>query len=198
VPLDELGGQEPTVAECVTAGADLVTFSGDKLLGGPQAGILVGRSDLVERLRKHPLARAFRIDKLSLAALAATLKLYEPPNDPRERVPVLRMIAQSASAVGARAERLERELGRLDGVRAEVVDGVSYAGGGASPMSELATKVLRIETAYQGAGDVAAKLRAGDPAVVARVSGGAVNLDLRTVLPEQEPALSSVLRNALS
>jgi L-seryl-tRNA(Ser) seleniumtransferase len=198
IALDELGSAEPTVAECVAAGADLVTFSGDKLLGGPQAGIVVGRADLIQRLRKHPLARACRIDKLSLAALVATLRLYEPPHDPRERVPVLRMIAQSAAAVGDRALRLARELGRLDAVNVEVVDGVSFAGGGASPMSELATKVLRIEELHRSAAELAAKLRAGDPPVVARVFKDALNLDLRTVLPEQEGALIRVLREAFS
>ncbi|HEX5420828.1 MAG TPA: L-seryl-tRNA(Sec) selenium transferase, partial [Gammaproteobacteria bacterium] len=137
--LAELGAAEPTVGECVAGGADLVTFSGDKLLGGPQAGVIVGRAELIDRLQRHPLARAFRIDKLSLAALIATLKLYEPPNDPRERVPVLRMISQSRASVGRRARRLALELGRLEGVTATLLDGASYAGGGALPLSELPT-----------------------------------------------------------
>jgi L-seryl-tRNA(Ser) seleniumtransferase len=196
--LEALGAAEPTVAECIAAGADLVTFSGDKLLGGPQAGIVVGRADLVDSLRKNPLARACRIDKLSLAALGATLKLYEPPNDPRERVPVLRMIMASAAAVGRRAERLAQELGGFDGIQVEVVDGVSYAGGGASPMSELPTKVLRITAERGSAAELAAKLRASKPPVIARVFKDAVNLDLRTVLPEEEHALLRALREALS
>jgi L-seryl-tRNA(Ser) seleniumtransferase len=198
VALEELGGAEPTVAECIAAGADLVSFSGDKLLGGPQAGILVGRADLIARLRGHPLARALRIDKLSLAALVATLRLYEPPNDPRERVPVLRMIAATPAAVGRRAARVARELRRLSDVTVHLVDGVGYAGGGASPMSELATKVVRLEAAGTSAAALAAKLRAADPPVVARVFKDAVNLDLRTVLPEQTQALIRAVGAALS
>jgi L-seryl-tRNA(Ser) seleniumtransferase len=196
--LDELAAAEPTVAECIADGTDLVTFSGDKLLGGPQAGIVVGRADLIEKLRGHPLARAFRIDKLSLAALVATLKLYEPPNDPRERVPVLRMIAESRAAVGRRASRLARDLGRLEGVTARLADGVSFAGGGALPMSELPTKLVRLEAAGASAAELAAKLRAADPPVITRVFKGTVSLDLRTVLPDQTRTLSRAVREALS
>ncbi|HEU4619105.1 MAG TPA: hypothetical protein VFV10_13785 [Gammaproteobacteria bacterium] len=199
VRLDELGADEPTVRDCIESGADLVTFSGDKLLGGPQAGIVVGRADLVEKLRKHPFARACRIDKLSLAALIATLKLYEPPNDPRERVPVLRMIAESREAVGRRAARVARALLGLDGVSATVADAAGYAGGGALPMSELPTKVVRLEAAGAGpsAAELAARLRAADPPVIARISKGGVNLDLRTVLPEQTRSLIAAVRGAL-
>ncbi len=199
VRLDELGAAaEPTVAECVAAGADIVTFSGDKLLGGPQAGLVVGRADSVDRLRRHPLARAFRIDKLSLAALVATLKLYEPPHDPRNRVPVLRMIAESRDAVGRRAARLARELGTLAGVTARLADDVSYAGGGALPMSELPTQVVRLQAAGTSAAALAARLRAADPPVIARISKDAVCLDPRTVLPEQMRTLTRALRAALS
>ena len=196
--LEELAAAEPTVAECLAAGADLVTFSGDKLLGGPQAGIVVGRADLIETLRKHPFARALRIDKLSLAALAATLKLYEPPNDPRERVPVLRMIAESQAAVGRRAARVAKTLGALEGVSVSLADDVSYAGGGALPMSELATKVVRLEVEGRSAEQVAARLRAATPPVIGRVFKDAVNLDLRTVLPDQTRALLGAVRAALS
>lgn len=196
--LDELGAAEPTVAECIARGADLVTFSGDKLLGGPQAGIVVGRADLIETLRRHALARAFRIDKLSLAALVATLKLYEPPNDPRKRVPVLRMIAERRAAIGRRAARVARELGRLEGVTAELADGASYAGGGALPMNELPTRVIRLEAAGTSATALAAKLRAADPPVIVRVTKGAVSLDLRTVSPDETRALIAAVRQALS
>jgi L-seryl-tRNA(Ser) seleniumtransferase len=196
--LAELDGDEPTVGECLAAGAGLVTFSGDKLLGGPQAGIIVGRADLIDRLRNHPLARAFRIDKLSLAALAATLKLYEPPNDPRERVPVLRMIAESRASIGRRALRRARELGRHDGVTAAVTEGVSYAGGGSLPLCELPSRIIRLEASGTSAAELAARLRAADPPVIARVSKDAVNLDLRTVLPGQLRALRRALREALS
>ncbi len=199
IRLDELGpAAEPTVSECVADGADLVTFSGDKLLGGPQAGIVVGREQAIETLRRHPLARAFRIDKLSLAALVATLKLYEPPHDPRARVPVLRMIAERPEAVGRRAARLARELRGLEGVTARLADDASYAGGGSLPMSELPTKIVRLEAAGTSAAALAAKLRAADPPVIARISKNAVCLDPRTVLPEQTRTLTHVLRGALS
>ncbi|HVY67270.1 MAG TPA: L-seryl-tRNA(Sec) selenium transferase, partial [Gammaproteobacteria bacterium] len=118
VPLPELGTSEPSVAECLRAGADLVTFSGDKLLVGPQAGIVVGRGELVDGLRRHAFARACRIDKLSLAALAATLALYRPPYNPRECVPVLRMLTESKAAIGRRAARVAKELGSLPDVTA--------------------------------------------------------------------------------
>jgi L-seryl-tRNA(Ser) seleniumtransferase len=195
--IDELDSGEPTVADCVRAGAHVVTFSGDKLLGGPQAGILVGHADLVERLRRHPLARALRIDKLSLAALVATLKLYQPPNDPLERVPVLKMITQNRAVVAQRASRVARKLGALRGVEANVVDGVSYAGGGALPMNELATRVIRLEVDGLGPEALAARLRAGNPAVIGRISKGAVHLDPRTVLPNRTQALIDAVRSAL-
>jgi len=146
VELPELGAAaEPTVADCIAAGADVVTFSGDKMLGGPQAGIIVGRADLIESLRRHPLARALRLDKLSLAALAATLRLYLAPYDPRQSIPVLRMLTESRVSVGRRAARLAKALRGISGLDVSVVDDVSYAGGGALPMSEIATRVVRVE-----------------------------------------------------
>jgi L-seryl-tRNA(Ser) seleniumtransferase len=198
VKLHELEGAEPTVAECLSNGADLVTFSGDKLLGGPQAGLIVGRADLIDKLRKHPLARAARIDKLSLAALIATLKLYEAPNEPRARVPVLRMIVAGKAAIARRAARVAKTLGALDGVRATLEDGVSYAGGGALPMSELQTKVIRLEVQGKSAAELAATLRQANPPVIGRVFRDAVNLDLRTVSTDQTRLLIDAVRAALS
>ncbi len=198
VKLGELEHAEPTVSECLAAGADLVTFSGDKLLGGPQAGIVVGRADLIDTLRRSPLARAVRIDKLSLAALVATLKLYEPPNDPRVRVPVLRMIGESKAAVGRRAARVVKALGGIEGLEVSLDDGASYAGGGALPMSELATRVIRLDVEGKRADAVAAALRAATPPVIGRVYKDAVNLDLRTVLPEQTRTLIGAVRAAFS
>jgi L-seryl-tRNA(Ser) seleniumtransferase len=196
--IEQLESDEPTVGECIRAGAHLVTFSGDKLLGGPQAGIIVGRRDLVERLRRHPLARAVRIDKLSLAALVATLRLYRPPNDPLERVPVLRMIAQDPKALARRVARVARSLDAIEGVNAEVADGASYAGGGALPMNELATRVVLLDVEGMSAGELAAKLRAGSPAVIGRIHKGTVHLDLRTVPQDQTQALIDVVRSALA
>jgi L-seryl-tRNA(Ser) seleniumtransferase len=196
--LEQLGAAEPTVTDSITGGADIVTFSGDKLLGGPQAGIVVGRAAVIEALQRHALARAFRIDKLSLAALTATLRLYQPPNDPCERVPVLRMIVASKTAIARRAARLAKELGGLKGVTASLIDGVSYAGGGALPMNELPTKVVRLEAAGLGAAQLAAKLRAANPPVIARIWKDAVSLDLRTVPHDQTRALLDAVRDALS
>jgi L-seryl-tRNA(Ser) seleniumtransferase len=196
--LDQIGANEPTVADCIAQGADIVTFSGDKLLGGPQAGIIVGRADLIERLRQHPFARALRIDKLSLAALIATLKLYQPPNDPFERVPVLRMIAEASSAIAARATHLAQQLEEIDGVTATVADGVSFAGGGALPMNEIATKVVRVEVSGMTADKLAAALRSGNPPVIGRITKNAVSLDLRTVQPDQTDSLVGVIREALA
>lgn len=196
--IDALESNEPTVAECISNRTHIVTFSGDKLLGGPQAGIIVGRADLVERLRRHPLARALRIDKLSLAALVATLKLYQPPHDPFDRVPVLRMISQDSAAVARRAASVARKLGRIEGVTAKVVDDVSYAGGGALPMDQLETRVIRLEVEGLEAGELAAKLRSGDTPVIGRINKSAVNLDLRTVLPKQTQVLTDIIRAALT
>jgi L-seryl-tRNA(Ser) seleniumtransferase len=196
--IEALDSDEPTVAECISAGTHIVTFSGDKLLGGPQAGIIVGRADLVERLRRHPLARALRIDKLSLAALVATLKLDRPPHDPFERVPVLRMIAQDPAAIARRAASVAGKLGEIEGVTASVIEDVSFAGGGALPMNQLATRVIRLEVEGLGAGELAAKLRSGSTPVIGRINKGAVNLDLRTVLPQQTQRLTDVVRAVLS
>jgi len=198
VPLAELGAAEPTVADCLTGGADLVTFSGDKLLGGPQAGIVVGRTPLVDSLRRHAFARACRIDKLSLAALAATLALYRPPHEPRECIPVLRMLTESKASIGRRAARVVQELLKIAGVTASVTDGVGYAGGGALPMSELASKVILLEASGLTAAQLAAKLRAARPAVITRIAKNAVTLDLRTVTSRDTRALLTAVRAALS
>jgi L-seryl-tRNA(Ser) seleniumtransferase len=198
VRLESLGAAEPTVDECLRDGADLVTFSGDKLLGGPQAGIAVGRATLVDALRRHAFARACRIDKLSLAALAATLALYRPPYDPRERVPVLRMLAESQAAVARRAARVAKELAKLPGVTATLADGIGYAGGGALPMSELPTKVIRLAARGLTAGELAASLRAAHPPVITRITKDVVTLDLRTVPSRDTRTLLASLRAALS
>ncbi len=197
-PLDALGAAEPTVGECLRQGADLVTFSGDKLLGGPQAGIAVGRAALVDALRRHALARACRIDKLSLAGLAATLALYRPPYEPRERVPVLRMLTESKTTIARRAARVAAALTELPGVTATLADGVGYAGGGALPMSELPSKLIRLAARGLTAEQLAAKLRAARPPVITRIAKDAVTLDLRTVPSRDTRVLLGALRAALS
>jgi len=171
--VDDLGsgalvdvGDEPTAREALAAGADLVCFSGDKLLGGPQAGIVVGRADLVERLRRHPLQRALRADKLTLAALEGTLALYL---DAPERIPVLRMLRQETASVRARAERLAELVG------GEVEETVARAGGGALPLAELPSYACAVEE------ELAEKLRSARPPVVSIVRDGRTLLDCRTL-----------------
>ena len=173
--VDDLGsgalgrvGDEPTPAESLRAGADLVCFSGDKLLGGPQAGVVVGRADLVERLRRHPLQRALRADKLTLAALEGTLALALDPST-RDAVPVLRMLHEPVEAVRTRAERLAELVG------GEVEETVARVGGGALPLAELPSFACAVEES------LAEPLRLGDPPVVALVRDGRTLLDCRTL-----------------
>ena len=175
---------EQTVQKSITDGADILTFSGDKLLGGPQSGIILGRTDLIDAIKKNPLLRAFRIDKLSLAALIATLRLYLPPNDPTKKVPVLRMINEEEKSVDRRARNLLRQLRKIPGLTGTVVADVSYGGGGALPMAEIPTSVLHIEMVGMSVGELACRLREADPPVIVRVKKGLLVVDPRTLLPE--------------
>ena len=175
--VDDLGsgslgriGDEPTPAESLGAGADLVCFSGDKLLGGPQAGVVVGRAELVERLRRHPLQRALRADKLTLAALEGTLALGP---ESRDSVPILRMLDEPIEAVRARAARLAELVG------GEVEDTVARVGGGALPLAELPSAACAVEE------ELAEALRLGEPPVVALVRDGRTLLDCRTLSDEE-------------
>jgi L-seryl-tRNA(Ser) seleniumtransferase len=192
VPLvDDLGSgvlvdlsEEPTARASLKAGADLVCFSGDKLLGGPQAGIVVGRGELVERLRRHPLQRALRADKLTLAALEGTLGLYLEPERAMREVPVLRMLREPAEGIRARAERL-----------AELVDGsveetVGRVGGGALPLAELASFACAVDE------ELAAALRAGDPPVIGIVRDGRLLLDCRTLTDAEVDEVARAVRAA--
>ena len=186
--VDDLGsgaltalGDEPTPAESLFAGADLVTFSGDKLLGGPQAGVAVGRADLVERLRRHPLQRALRADKLTLAALEGTLALALDATRAAQEIPVLRMFHEPLEAVRARAERLA-EL--VDG---EVEETVARVGGGALPLSELPSAACAVEEA------LAEKLRLGEPPVIAVVRDGRTLLDCRTLTEAEVDAVAKAV-----
>jgi L-seryl-tRNA(Ser) seleniumtransferase len=186
VDLRPFGVDEPLVSDSLKAGADLVSFSGDKLLGGPQAGILAGRAGIVARLRRNPLFRALRLDKLICQALENTLRSLVLER--WDEVPALAMIRQSAAAVRARAEAL---LARVPGLRAEVVEGSSVIGGGATPEQSIPTWLIAIQCADAMAAE--RQLRAATPAVVARIEGGRVLLDLRTVLKEEQDDLARVL-----
>jgi L-seryl-tRNA(Ser) seleniumtransferase len=187
--LTELGlPPEPTATAALRAGADVVTMSGDKLLGGPQAGIVLGRREWIDRMRKNPLCRAFRVDKLTLAALEATLALYRDPGRARREIPVLRMLGWTVAELGDRARAFAERL-RTQGVEAELRAGGSAVGGGAYPGVELPTVLVVPVAPRGGATALERRLRDGDPAVIARVVDGAVALDLRTVLPDEEEAL---------
>jgi L-seryl-tRNA(Ser) seleniumtransferase len=188
--VDDLGsgsladvGDEPTAASSLAAGAHLVCFSGDKLLGGPQAGIVVGRLELVERLRRHPLQRALRADKLTLAALEGTLALHEDPERARAEIPVLRMLDEPVERVRERAERLAGLVG------GEVEETVARVGGGALPLAELPSAACAIEES------IARALRLGDPPVLGIVRDGRLLLDTRTLTEsEVDEAARAVLR----
>jgi L-seryl-tRNA(Ser) seleniumtransferase len=185
---------EPMVQESVAAGASVVCFSGDKLLGGPQAGIIVGKTEYVEPLKRHPLARALRADKLCLAALQATL-LHYLKGEAAEQVPVWRMIATGLAEIERRARRWRRSL-RQAGVEAEVVDGESTVGGGSLPGETLPTKLVALAVPHPD--QLAAALRAADPPVIARIEEDRLVLDPRTVQAEEERRLLEVVKEALS
>ncbi len=200
VDLSAQGVTEPVVRQSFEAGASLVAFSGDKLLGGPQAGIIAGKSELVERIRRYPLFRALRVDKLTIAALQVTLCAYL--RGALDEIPALRMIRATAKEIGRRAENLVREL-RPElppgEVEVEVVDGASLIGGGSTPAQELPSRLIRIACARYSAAQVEKRLRRAPAgvSVIARVEEDRLILDLRTVLPEQEPALAASLAAAL-
>ena len=184
-PLRAFGIDEPLAAESLAAGVDLVSFSGDKLLGGPQAGILAGKPEIVARLRRSPLFRALRLDKLICQALERTLRslLLER----WEEAPALAMIRLTAASIRARAEAL---LARTRGIRAEIVPGKSLAGGGATPQQSIPTWLIAIECDAVAA---EAALRAADPPIIARIQDEKLVLDLRTVFPIEEDELAAAL-----
>jgi L-seryl-tRNA(Ser) seleniumtransferase len=187
--------REPTVPETVAAGADVVTFSGDKLLGGPQAGIVVGRRALVERLRANPLNRALRIDKLTLAALEATLRAYEDPVTASREIPTLRMLSEPVGVVRRRAGRVLHRVpaAARAALGLTVVAGRSEVGGGALPLAELPTAALALGASRHPAAGLDARLRAGRPPVIGRIADDRLLLDCRTVMDDEVPLLAAAL-----
>lgn len=177
-------GDEPRVRRSVVAGATLTCFSGDKLLGGPQAGLVVGRAEAIERCRSHPLARVLRIDKLSVAALEATLRLYLDPTTLTARIPVLRMLTATDTTLKSRAEAIRERL-EANGVKAQVIEVASTVGGGALPLTELRGPACAVDPDRLGVGGLSARLRAGMPPVVTRAHEGWVLLDPRTLTDEE-------------
>src|SRR5882724_3603977 len=200
VDLSAHGVSEPTVRQSVEAGVSLVMFSGDKLLGGPQAGVIAGKKELVGRVRRYPLFRALRVDKLTIAALEATLGAYLRAS--WDEIPTMRMIRMTAQELKRRAENFIRELRPelpLDEVEIEIADGASLAGGGSTPSQSLPTKIIRIASARYSATKLEQRLRRAPAgvSVIARVEDERLVLDLRTVFPEQEPLLIKTLASSL-
>jgi L-seryl-tRNA(Ser) seleniumtransferase len=187
INLDSLGiSGEPSVLDSLRAGVSVVTYSGDKLLGGPQAGILSGRNDLIARMRSNSLFRALRVDKLTYAALEATLMAYVKGD--HDAIPIIRMMRLSKEEIGKRAEAVAKKA-QSPKVSVEVVDGESVIGGGAAPSAVLPTRLLAVSADGLSADELSARLRLSTPAIVARVEEGRVVLDLRTVFPAQDEVL---------
>lgn len=184
---------EPGVIDSLRLGVDIVTYSGDKLLGGPQAGLISGRADLVARMRSNSLFRALRVDKLTYAALEATLLAYVKRD--HDAVPVLRMMRVSKDEIGRRAEEIVSAIGPDQGkhLKLELVDGESVIGGGAAPSAVLPTRLIALTHGELSADELCARLRANVPGIIARLEEGRVLLDLRTVFPEQDANLTAAL-----
>jgi L-seryl-tRNA(Ser) seleniumtransferase len=179
----------------VDAGIDVCCFSGDKLLGGPQAGIIVGRADLITRIRRHPLMRALRVDKMTYAALEATLTEYAAGRA-SATIPVQRMLTMTADEVRARAETLTAAIASIRGWRAEIVAGTSAVGGGSAPGVGLSTWLVAAAKGELSPDALEARLRRQTPPIIARIENGRLLLDLRTVLPEQDVQLATLLASA--
>src|SRR6267143_1237628 len=200
VDLSSVGINEPTVRESVEAGFSLVLFSGDKMLGGPQAGIIAGKKELVQKVRRHPLFRALRVDKLTIAAMEATLHAYL--RGAWTEIPALRMRQMSSEEISARTDAFYRTLSaKIANADAEVEieDGRSLVGGGSTPAQSLPTRVLRIASVRHSASELEVRLRSGPGTtpVIARIEDDRLLIDLRTVFPEQGPALAEALAQAL-
>ena len=191
---------EPTVQGAVQAGADVVTFSGDKLLGGPQAGIIVGKKRCLDPIKKNPLNRALRIDKLTLAGLESTLRFYLEGEEALHRLPAFRMLTVSLGDLDRRSKRFLKSLAKEVGAqcRLRLKDASSQVGGGALPIQELPTKVLALSPARLSAPELEKRLRNGKPPVVVRIQEDEVLLDLRTVAKEEEKVLIRALKEALA
>lgn len=186
---------EPTVQEVIKTGVDVITFSGDKLLGGPQAGIIVGRRSMLKHLIKNPLNRALRIDKLTLAALESTLRLYLDQESVIQKVPTLRMITMTKSEIGARASRFKEKLLKYlpDTITVQIEEDSSQVGGGALPTQHLPTTVLALQSKVVRVQECEERLRDHKPPVIARIHKDQLRIDLRTVAEEDEEELRGAL-----
>jgi L-seryl-tRNA(Ser) seleniumtransferase len=197
IDLPNLAGQvEPTVQSFVRAGVDVVTFSGDKLLGGPQAGIIVGKKAFIDPMKRHPLLRALRVDKMTVAALEGTLRLFRDERQALAEIPVLRMLTVSAAELSAKGKRLLRRFSRLlpAGVSLSVVNGVSQVGGGALPLAEIPTALIAVHADGFSPDDLEKMFRICPVPVIGRIYRGNYLLDLRTILDSDIPDLLSAFQ----
>ena len=201
VDLSQFGlPKEPVVRDQINTGADVLTFSGDKLLGGPQAGIIVGKREWIDHIRKNPLMRAVRLSKLTISALEATLRLYYHPEALRERVPTLRMLSRPAEEIAALAMQVQEGLAAAFGTAAEVtvIDCQSQVGSGSLPVEALPSKGLAIAPRNMSAETLDAAFRRADPPVIARIRDNRVLMDLRTVTPEEGAEIVAAAREMAS
>jgi L-seryl-tRNA(Ser) seleniumtransferase len=195
LPLDDFGlSGEPTASVALAAGATLVLMSGDKLLGGPQAGIILGGATVVAKLRKNPFARAMRVDKLTLSALEATLRLYLEPERALKEVPVLAMLTQTIEQIESRARSIVTSL-RSHNIDSEVVPSTASVGGGAFPTAAIPSRAIALQSEPALTEE---KLRNGEPAVIGRIADGKALLDLRSVLPREDATLVKAIVKARS
>jgi L-seryl-tRNA(Ser) seleniumtransferase len=191
---------EPTVPEVVAGGADVVTFSGDKLLGGPQAGILVGKARYIEAIRRHPLHRAMRVDKFTIAALEATLKLYADPQVASRRIPTLAMLRMTPQEVARRLRRLRRRLPAAvqEAYAMRMIDGTSAVGGGALPLAPLPTKLLALRPQFCTVTELERRLRCRRPAIIGRIAQEQYLLDGRTMQDPDIPDIATALQQLVT
>jgi L-seryl-tRNA(Ser) seleniumtransferase len=192
--------KEPTVQDSVASGADVVTFSGDKLLGGPQAGIIVGRRPMIDSIRKNPINRALRIDKLTLAALESTLRLYRDDAQAVAAIPTLRMLTEHEDHIQVRAEDLARRLLAIEPSRltVEIVRLSSKAGGGSLPLLDLPSRCLRVRVTGLTANQLELKLRRNDPPIIGRIEDGTFLIDARTLQSDEAPIITAALAAVLA
>ncbi|MCP4686757.1 MAG: L-seryl-tRNA(Sec) selenium transferase, partial [Desulfobacterales bacterium] len=175
--------REPTVQASVAAGVDVITFSGDKLLGGPQAGVIIGKKEILDRIKSNPLTRALRVDKMTLAGLEATLRLYRDEEAAVRLIPTMRMITLSPGRAREKAERLAREINALnrEEVRVQLIDGASKTGGGALPLLDLPGQCVKVLVRGASANEVERFMRAHDPPIIGRIEEDAFVMDPRTI-----------------
>lgn len=185
---------EPLASASLKAGADLVMFSGDKLLGGPQSGIIAGRADLISKIEHDPLMRAFRVDKMTLAALEATLRMYLNSEKALQAIPHFRMLEMPLAVVQERGYLLARYLGNMPGVQVHVSNCDAYVGGGTLPASAVPSVAISVKCDHLSEDELAKRLRLHIPAIMGRIEDGAVLLDLRSVLPEQDQIVADAIR----